>query len=102
MFGVRRLLPAHNLGDRPIGGGMREHQLDLALDCRLLGHLGVVDEGAALVAAGRDITSSHVLQTLLKDNIYMIKLWFGGIRLPMMVVFPHPFWPRIRVRGEKN
>ena len=48
---------------------MREHQLDLALDCRLLGHLGVVDEGAALVAAGRDVTGSHVLQTLLKDNV---------------------------------
>ena len=65
----KRLVPAHNLGDGSIGSGVREHQLDLALDCRLLGHLGVVDEGAALVAAGRDVTGSHVLQTLLKDNV---------------------------------
>ena len=63
MFRVKRLLPAHNLGDRSIRGGMREHQLDLALDCGLLGHLGVVDKGTALVAARRDIPCGHVLQT---------------------------------------
>ena len=42
---------------------MTEHELDLALDSRLLGHLGVVDEGLALLAAGGDVTSGHVLQT---------------------------------------
>ena len=47
---------------------MRKHELDLALDCGLLGHLGVVDEGAALVAAGRDITGGHILETFLQED----------------------------------
>ena len=58
-------LPAHNFGDGSIGSGVRKHELDLALDCGLLGHLGVVDEGAALVAAGWNVTGGHILQTFL-------------------------------------
>ena len=48
---------------------MRKHELDLALDCGLFGHLGVVDEGAALVAAGRDITGGHILETFLQEDL---------------------------------
>ena len=51
---------------------MREHELDLALDCGLLGHLGVVDEGAALVTAGRDITGGHILQTFLQEDLLIV------------------------------
>ena len=56
-------LPGHNFGHRSTGSRVTEHELDLALDSRLLGHLGVVDEGLALLAAGGDVTSGHVLQT---------------------------------------
>ena len=42
---------------------MIEHELDLALDRRLLGHLRIMDEGPALVAAGRNVSGGHILQT---------------------------------------
>ena len=65
-------IPAHNLCDGSIWSGMREHELDLALDCGLLGHLGVVDEGAALVTAGRDITGGHILQAFLQEDLLVL------------------------------
>ena len=68
-FELLKHLPAHNFRDGAIWSWVREHELDLAFDSGLLGHLGVVDEGSALVAAGRDITGGYILQTFLKSNM---------------------------------